>query len=614
MNSYKDILQRDGVEHYSDCLNITEDASIRKIQEDLSMITYKLKDKDDIPGKGVDYCILNSEELTSESLCLAATFLKTNGSLFIFGISNASALYSHFKKVCVKSDVIIASCPNKFNINPDIMESLGLKDSDIRRPRLLSHQVKSFKWWDSVGRRGILALDMGLGKTFMACYMLYKNSFIQKYKRILVAAPSQIIPKWEQELKSLGVDYINLSIKGNDNLKTDGVINLISYEAIRFKSTKKMSPAELIKFPNKPLLKKISRDLVLRDGYDLIIADESHSLNQYDSVNTRVISRLVKDTTHLMFMTGTPFSNGLQDSFSQLSIIKPGLVGKNITNFRSLFLEDVSPSKKYSSWQVRDNMKELLTRKVYSLTYFKKLVDGVILPDLNVINCPYELSKEQHKMNKHIRKNKVLPIITEETPKGIPIDNPSLAVNLTRRVCSGFLKYEYQFSSLKVPVDVTFDMNPKNELLLSLLQKLEGKQALIWINYIDSGNNLVKDLKKLGYKVELINGSVDKEERARIIDAFYAGSIQLIVAHPKTIGVGLDFQNAKYQIYYELSYSLTEYAQAIKRSHRIGQDQPVFIYRLVANKSIEEKVVQALDKKVDTDKFLFKNYLEGFDA
>jgi SNF2 family DNA or RNA helicase len=255
-------------------------------------------------------------------------------------------------------------------------------------------------------------------------------------------------------------------------------------------------------------------------------------------------------------------------------------------------------------------MEPLLLEKIYSITYFKKLVDDVVLPPLNISDCPFPLTKEQLDFSKKVRNKKVLPIYTDAAPKGIPIDGPSYAINILRRIASGFIKMDFKFSDIVIPIDITFDDNPKLAAFLSLINRLGKEQAIVWINYVETGERITKTLKSMGFKVELINGSVTGSVREGIITEFQKGNLQFIVAHPKTIGTGLDFQNAKFQIFYELSYSLTEYSQAIKRSHRIKQDSPVWIYRMVGQDTIEEQVKEALDKKVDVEDFLFRNFLE----
>ena len=128
--------------------------------------------------------------------------------------------------------------------------------------KLLKHQIEFFNWWSSVDRRGLGALGMGLGKTYLGAYICYKNLEAKKYKNILIVTLSSIIPKWKEELEKLKVPYLHWGTPGDELGIKPYVVNLVSFESIQRKRTKKLSREELKKFKNRPLLDQLTKRFV----------------------------------------------------------------------------------------------------------------------------------------------------------------------------------------------------------------------------------------------------------------------------------------------------------------------------------------------------------------
>jgi SNF2 family DNA or RNA helicase len=459
---------------------------------------------------------------------------------------------------------------------------------------------------------------MGTGKSFSERYILYKNMFSGTYKNVAVMTVASVIPAWLQELSKLGVPYRFWKEKTDADFMTPGVVNIMSLESIQLKTEPSdndpVKDKELKKKWNaQPFLKKVSRKFY-PGMFDLIIVDESHKLNSNSNLATKLLTHIVLPQTHVLLSTGTPFSNGLHEAFSQMDILRPGLLGPNITHFRNTYCEDVSKNPKYRKWQLRPCYTQEITQRVYQVSKFQKIIDGITLPPLTVTDIEYKLTEEQLKFQAQIREDHIIPVNTDKLPNGVPVVNASRASISLKTLCSGFIAFDFMFPGLPVSerIDHTFSPDPKLERFMDLVTSLKEAQALVWIDSIRTGEMLKQHLASLGYTVALINSTVSKVARQPIIRNFLDNKIQFIVAHPKTLGTGLDFLNAIYQIFYELSYSLTEYEQAQKRSHRIGQKNHVIIYRMIGRGSIEKAIGYALEKKLDVETYLFSEYLKSF--
>lgn len=549
--------------------------------------------------KGYSHFIMHNFDETE--FLIGVNFLSHTGVAYITKDCDLSLLQKNFFFVNSKPDYYECLTPNKGPVKSLFYNSIELADKVVRA-KLLKHQLEAFKWWEGKQRKGLLALDMGLGKTFLGAYMCYKNLFSKSYKNIIIFSPAQVIPKWKQELENLGSPCLHLASPGSEALVSEYIPTLISYEAVRLKRGEDISKSK-----RKLNLCDLTRDFS-KLKFDLIICDESHFLNSHKSLNYRLLKQLISEKVHVVFLTGTPFSNGLQDSFSQSCLLNPNLVGKNVSEFRRNFLMDISPSDKFSKWVVRPEMEADLRKRIYHISYWKKLADGVVLPELGISDYPYELTKEQSDLIKQVKNKKVFPCEHEALPNGIPIVQATAAATIIRRICSGYASMDFKFPGIEdINIYEEFKHNPKMELLEYLLEKNAGKQTLIWINFIKSGNIVYNKLKDK-YRIRLVNSETKAEDKELYVKQFLNGELDHIISHPKSLGTGRDFINATLQIYFELGYSLTEYEQSIKRSHRIGQKNDVQILRLIGKDSIEPMIKKALDTKTNIEKLLFDEY------
>lgn len=580
------------------------------------------------------YSDVTDPVLIRKYLTAAAALVAPHGTVLIpnYGTIDPEMLGDIFLNANTVSTktVKLTRCtrPRKYDLDPgliaEIIQDLGIHaepDTFIKRPSLLPHQVDAFNFWHSRGRRALWALDMGTGKSYAERYILYKNMFSGTYKHIAVMTIASVIPAWIYELEKLKVPVRYWKNKDDADHMRPGVINIMSLESIQYASGPKQdaySTPEEYKLAQKrwnaqPFLKKISRKFY-PGMFELIIVDESHKLNAHTNIATKLLNVVATPDTHLLFSTGTPFSNGLHESFSQMNLLRPGILGPNITHFQNNCCENVSKNPKFRKWQLRAHLTDQITNIIYSVAKFQKIVDGITLPLLTVTDIEYRLSEEQLTFQNKIRNDHVIPITTDKLPNGVPIVNASRAAVSLQTLCSGFINFDFEFPGLPVTehIEHIFSSNPKLEQFTELILGLRDAQALIWIKSLRTGAMLRDYLTNMGYTVELVNSTVSKAARQPIIRKFLDNKIQFVVAHPQTLGTGLDFLNATYQIFYELTYSLTEYGQAQKRSHRIGQRNNVIIYRLIGKNSIEKSIGYALEKKIQVESYLFSEYLNSY--
>ena len=151
-----------------------------------------------------------------------------------------------------------------------------------------------------------------------------------------------------------------------------------------------------------------------------------------------------------------------------------------------------------------------------------------------------------------------------------------------------------------------FEQNPKIDELISLLDSVpKNRKAVIFHEYTHTGELINKALKKAGYKsVWLYGGTKDK---VATLNQFTEGSVQFLVANTISGGTSLDLQMANYMFIVECNPSPIEYSQMLKRCHRTGQKYPVFVYRLLVNKSVDQKIIGFIEQ----GKNLFDELVRG---
>ena len=138
----------------------------------------------------------------------------------------------------------------------------------------------------------------------------------------------------------------------------------------------------------------------------------------------------------------------------------------------------------------------------------------------------------------------------------------------------------------------------KIEAFLEVLEQLNGQHALVFYNFQHDRDRLLAALEPLGLRVRVYQNTADE-------DAWNAGEIDVLMAHPASCAYGLNLQNGGHHIiWFGLVWSLEQYEQANKRLHRQGQKHPVVIHHLVVQGGMDEDVITALQRKGDTQEAL----------
>lgn len=457
--------------------------------------------------------------------------------------------------------------------------------------KLRKYQRNALIKWKELGYRAALYWEPGLGKSYVTMQSIIRLLDTNQAKRALVVVPAGLVTMWEEDIIKSGLNPEDLFI---------------------YKPKKSKSPIELPKDKHKVIL--ISYSLIYRREipieFDICVCDESHNIKSHRSKAYKTLSKLIPHDSKLLLLSGTPFPNGRVEVFSQLNLIKPGLMGKNITQFRNKFCRCTSTD--YYTYEVRSDQKKNIDILLHKYCDFRKTKDEVELPDVNYINVGYELTPKQRKTFNQIKNTRVYK---SKEGDEIPIPLPAIRLLMLRQVSSGFLDIHLDYTKeLGEEYDVRDNIDDnidKEQTLFDILNGLpKNKQAIIWFTFKKTGRRLKKMLED-NFKVALVYGDTPKKERKEILKKYTEGKIQFVIANPLTLGTGInEFSQTQYMIWYELSYDSAVYEQAEGRINRIGQTNKMFIYTLIGKNTMDEKVQFALQNKLDVEKYIFDTYLD----
>ncbi|MCS4536766.1 DEAD/DEAH box helicase [Mycoplasma sp. CSL7475-4] len=426
--------------------------------------------------------------------------------------------------------------------------------------------------------RYLLALDMGLGKTFCAANWLVKVNEQQWNKPLncVIVCDAIKLDDWANELANIGLKNV---VVVNTTKTQNRFLEFSDIEATNYIiSYGKLSNA-IHKWPD-----------ILKTPFNLII-DESQSLKNKSSKRTqRIISRS-PFVERLLLLSGDPISTSYANLWPQMKLLHCFVDGFNYWDFeRSFCIVELGYGSggKFRKITGFKNVEHLM-RILYKRAYFLKTEQVKELPQKRSINLPVKASQIYRSMEKNgslIEEN--FEVLGESIIK---------QYHALRQLASGVVKADdgsfYQLDNSKVEmVKILIDSSTYNFTL--------------FYNYNSELWHIKESLKDLDIAVFEING-----EKNELNDALNCSKRFILLIHYLSGARGVDGLQFKVfnQIYYSPPNSGEMFRQSIKRVHRIGQSRPVTYYFLYCKNSIEEHIYKCLKQQKDYSTELFEQYL-----
>ena len=302
-----------------------------------------------------------------------------------------------------------------------------------------------------------------------------------------------------------------------------------------------------------------------------MVFDELTRLKNPSGQRFKLLEKFLRGVNIRWGLTGSFTSNGLEDVFGQCKIIDTALLGRTKGAFQQQYFTLIN--KEFNQWAPRTGALAQVMERIKPSTF---LLESYTLPDLNVVEvrCSMDLAKY-----KQMKKDMVL-----EFP-----DARAIAVNAG--VVTGKLQ---QMASGFVYADGAPQwMSPhKFDALDDLLAENQRANTLIAYNFKAE----LAELKRRYPHAQ----TLDDDD---VIERWNKGLVELLLVHPKSAGHGLNLQYGGCKVVFlSLPWSLELYEQTIGRLHRSGQAHPVWVYLMITDKTVDEKIWRALrDKRTISD-------------
>jgi SNF2 family DNA or RNA helicase len=325
----------------------------------------------------------------------------------------------------------------------------------------------------------------------------------------------------------------------------------------------------------------------------LMAVDESTTIKTPSAKRTKSILALSKSANYRRILTGSPITKSPLDLYTQCGFLNEDLLGfSSYYAFRSRYAHMIERNFGGRRVQIVKSYQRLdeLSKLIEPFSYRVLKEDCLDLPEKIFIKREIELTEEQLKLYSTMKQ------MALATLNGKLLTAPNVLTQLMRLhqiTCGHFKSDDGKIQELK---------NNRLEELMSILEETEGK-AIIWANYIYDIERISVAIKKEYGDDSVVEyyGAIHTDERQKNIERFQdpLSPFRFFIGNPQTGGYGITLTAANTVIYYSNGYDLEKRLQSEDRAHRIGQKKSVTYIDLIAEKTIDEKIVKALRKKID---------------
>ncbi len=437
------------------------------------------------------------------------------------------------------------------------------------RATLRPYQKEGFNWLvflHEINSGGILADDMGLGKTVQAIALLAWAKGKYKRKLNLVVAPTSVVPNWEREINKFAPGLATVVWQGPnrqqrraDLEKADVMIT--SYALLR-------------------------RDEELLHELDLryVILDEAQHIKNPMSHTARAAKKLRSERR--LALTGTPIENRLSELWSIFDFVSPGLLGQ-LRTFEDRIARPIDRGDMDTAQRLRATIKPFVMRRVkrdVAQDLPEKIEQEMIVP----------LAEEQAKLYKQVLRQIRKSVLSEVEKQGVSRAQIQILVALTRLrqiACDPRL--------MKLPdTDFTAAESGKLGALREIISEAVdgGHRVLVFSQFVEMLNHIRAALDEDDVEYEYLDGST--KNRIERVDRFNQDeTVPVFLISLKAGGTGLNLTGADTVVHFDPWWNPAVEDQATDRAHRIGQTKNVNVYKLIAEGTVEEKILQLSAKK-----------------
>ncbi len=452
--------------------------------------------------------------------------------------------------------------------------------------QLRPYQLDGLAWLQYLraqGLGGILADDMGLGKTAQAlAHVLLEKQAGRLTRPALVVLPTSLLFNWQAEAARMAPGLRVLSLHGPD--RGQRYLQIAEHDLV---------------LTTYPLLWR-DVDALAAEPFHLLILDEAQMVKSAGSRSARALRKL--QAPHLLCLTGTPLENHLGELWAQFDFLMPGFLG-DVRSFNARWRKPIEENGETLRAQ-------LLAQRVRPFILRRRKQDvATELPPRTETILRVQLQGKQRELYEAVRTTadkQVRRVLERQSFDGAQITILDALLKLRQVCCDPHL-----VKGAKVHPGTE---RAKLELVADLLPALvsEGRRVLVFSQFTAMLRLAAERLDALALPYLMLTGQTPPAQRGAVVRQFQAqgtardagadgpggsGNARVLLVSLKAGGTGLNLTAADTVIHLDPWWNPAVEEQATARAHRIGQDQPVFVYKLVVEGSIEERMLELQARK-----------------
>ena len=435
-----------------------------------------------------------------------------------------------------------------------------------------NYQLVGYKWLRKLADmslNGILADDMGLGKSFQTIASILKEKENGSKLTSLIVAPTSCVANWYYEIKKFAPSLEVITLTGNlkSRMKRIKAVNnydiaIVSYSTLR-RDIKFLSEKE----------------------FNYVVLDEAQHIKNANTQNAKTVKSLKSQKR--LALSGTPIENGISEMWSMFDFLMPGFLGKHKD-----FLEDYEAPIISGN---EDSTEALERLKIRIAPFILRRLKTDVLKDLppkHTVITYCDLTKEQKELYMSILEAARIEIFETVKRKGFAQSHIEIFSALTRlrQVCC---HPRLLHSDLRKDIHTSGKFNLFIETIREAISG--GHSILVFSSFTKMLNIMREALKKLNIDYLYLDGKT--KDRMPLIHKFNNGEAPIFLLSLKAAGTGLTLTQADTVIHYDLWWNPAVENQATDRAYRIGQKRVVTNYKLITRGTIEEKILELQNKK-----------------
>jgi superfamily II DNA or RNA helicase len=320
--------------------------------------------------------------------------------------------------------------------------------------------------------------------------------------------------------------------------------------------------------------------------FDILVIDESNKFKDTSTQRYSLLKPLLKAFRRRYILTGTPAPNGLQDLFGQMFVMDQGQTfSPYITHFRRTFYQKAGYGVK--DWILKHGAEERIHKMIAPRVMVVNEKDDITLPPLTFNNIWVALPEKARAIYKQLEY-----LLRVEFEKGtVTAANAAVKSMKCRQAASGALYLDKQLGAQWIHT-------VKFEALLDLVEEMQGRPALLMYQF---EFELEKMWQMFGRNIPVLGHGTSGRKGDEAVDAWNRGDLPLLFAQPKSMSHGLNMQEVAGSIVWvSPTWSFDEYTQTIQRVWRQGQKGAIMVHHLLAERTVDQMVMQALGVKEGT--------------